>query len=36
MGAPRITTTIKIGTRTDREQTMEDKIESVNQKLAAE
>jgi uncharacterized protein (TIGR00106 family) len=33
MGAPRITTTIKLGTRTDREQTMEDKIESVKQKL---
>lgn len=29
MGAPRITTTIKCGTRTDREQTMEDKIASV-------
>jgi uncharacterized protein (TIGR00106 family) len=35
MGAPRITTTIKIGTRTDREQTMEEKINSVNKKLAA-
>ena len=34
MGAPRITTTIKAGTRTDRRQTMEDKIESVRQKLA--
>jgi uncharacterized protein (TIGR00106 family) len=33
MGAPRITTTIKLGTRTDREQTIEDKIESVEQKL---
>jgi uncharacterized protein (TIGR00106 family) len=30
MGAPRITTTIKVGTRTDREQTMQDKIDSVN------
>jgi uncharacterized protein (TIGR00106 family) len=29
MGAPRITTTIKLGTRTDREQTMDDKIQSV-------
>ena len=29
MGAPRITTTMKIGTRTDREQSMRDKIESV-------
>ncbi|MCK5883061.1 MAG: MTH1187 family thiamine-binding protein, partial [Bacteriovoracaceae bacterium] len=29
MGAPRITTTIKLGTRIDRDQTMEDKINSV-------
>lgn len=33
MGAPRITTTIKLGTRTDRDQTMEDKIQSVQEKL---
>lgn len=33
MGAPRISTTIKVGTRTDREQTMQDKIDSVNEKL---
>ncbi len=33
MGAPRITTTIKMGTRIDREQTMADKIESVQSKL---
>jgi uncharacterized protein (TIGR00106 family) len=33
MGAPRITTTIKLGTRTDREQTMEDKINSVREKM---
>lgn len=33
MGAPRITTTIKAGTRTDRAQTMEDKINSVKAKL---
>jgi uncharacterized protein (TIGR00106 family) len=33
MGAPRITTTIKVGTRVDREQTMADKIDSVNSKL---
>jgi len=33
MGAPRITTTIKVGTRTDRVQTMEDKIKSVEEKL---
>ncbi len=36
MGAPRITTTIKLGTRTDREQTMEDKVTSVQQKLAGD
>ncbi|MCP4297221.1 MAG: MTH1187 family thiamine-binding protein [Proteobacteria bacterium] len=29
MGAPRITTTIKMGTRVDRIQTMEEKISSV-------
>lgn len=33
MGAPRITTTIKLGTRTDRAQTMEDKVKSVQEKL---
>ncbi len=33
MGAPRITTTIKLGSRTDRKQTMADKIESVRDKL---
>ncbi len=33
MGAPRITTTIKAGTRIDREQTMADKIASVKSKL---
>ncbi len=30
MGAPRVTSTLKIGTRTDREQHMQDKIDSVN------
>lgn len=29
MGAPRITTSMRIGTRTDREQRMTDKVESV-------
>ena len=29
MGAPRISTTLKFGTRTDRTQTMDDKINSV-------
>jgi uncharacterized protein (TIGR00106 family) len=33
LGAPRVTTTIKVGTRTDRTQTMEDKIRSVCEKL---
>lgn len=31
-GAPRISTTVRIGTRTDRRQTMEEKIESVQRK----
>lgn len=34
MGAPRITTTIKLGTRIDRAQTMADKVRSVENKLA--
>lgn len=33
MGAPRIFTVIKIGSRTDKEQAMEDKIRSVENKL---
>ena len=33
MGAPRISSTIRLGMRTDREQTMEDKIRSVQEKL---
>jgi uncharacterized protein (TIGR00106 family) len=33
MGAPRITTTIKLGTRIDRSQTMSDKVESVKVKM---
>ncbi|QXE89659.1 MTH1187 family thiamine-binding protein [Geomonas subterranea] len=33
MGAPRITSTVKLGTRTDREQSMEDKIRSVKEKM---
>ena len=36
MGAPRIFTTLHAGTRTDREQTMQDKIESVEEKLRAD
>ncbi len=33
MGAPRITTTLKFGTRTDRTQTMEEKVTSVEKQL---
>lgn len=33
MGAPRISTTIKLGTRTDRKQTLEDKVKSVQDQL---
>ena len=33
MGAPRVSTSIRIGTRTDREQSMQDKIDSVTAKL---
>lgn len=34
MGAPRISTTLKIGTRTDKAQSMEDKVRSVNEERA--
>ncbi len=33
MGAPRITTTLKLGTRVDRTQTLADKVASVREKL---
>ena len=33
MGAPRVFTTMKIGTRTDRGQSLEDKVNSVEAKL---
>lgn len=33
MGAPRISTNLRLGTRTDRAQTMEDKVRSVTEKL---
>ena len=33
MGAPRVSTVIKVGTRTDRDQTMADKVTSVERKL---
>ena len=35
MGAPRVSTSIRIGTRTDRAQSMQDKIDSVTSKLDA-
>ena len=34
LGAPRISTSLRLGTRIDREQTMADKLESVNSRLA--
>lgn len=34
MGAPRIMTTLQVGTRSDRPQRMEDKIRSVQEKVA--
>lgn len=34
MGVPRITSSIKVGTRTDKEQSMLDKIASVEEKLS--
>jgi len=34
MGVPRISTTLKLGTRTDRHQTIEGKVKSVQEKLA--
>lgn len=33
MGVPRITTTLKLGTRTDREQSLQDKVTSVERLL---
>jgi len=36
MGAVRISTNLRVGTRTDRAQTMEDKVESVRSKLGEE
>jgi len=32
MGAPRVSTVLKLGTRTDRPQTMDDKVRSVREK----
>ncbi len=36
MGAPRISTTVKFGTRVDRDQTMADKVQSVEEQLSAQ
>jgi uncharacterized protein (TIGR00106 family) len=33
MGAPRVSTTMRLGTRTDRAQTLEDKVRSVKEKI---
>ena len=33
MGVPRISTSMRVGTRTDRAQSMEDKVRSVEEKL---
>ena len=36
MGAPRITTTLKLGTRIDRDETMQGKVQSVRALLMSE
>ncbi len=33
MGAPRVTTTLQVATRTDRDQSLDDKLRSVREKL---
>jgi len=33
MGAPRVSSTLRVGTRTDRAQTLDDKVRSVEDKL---
>lgn len=33
MGAPRVSAVVKMGTRTDRDQSMQDKVSSVEEKL---
>ncbi|MCD4748971.1 MAG: MTH1187 family thiamine-binding protein [Thermoanaerobaculales bacterium] len=35
MGAPRVATNMRMGTRTDRKQTMDDKLEAVRSKMAS-
>jgi len=34
MGVPRVATTVRLGTRTDRQQSMKDKVESVEKRLS--
>jgi len=36
MGAPRVSSTLRVGTRTDRSQSLEDKVRSVEEKLAGD
>lgn len=36
MGAPRVSSSMRLGTRTDREQSIQDKIQSVESKLSAD
>ncbi len=36
MGAPRVSTTLKLGTRVDRDQSIEDKVRSVKEKVEAD
>lgn len=36
MGAPRVSVNMRVGTRTDRAQTMADKVNSVNEKLSSD
>jgi uncharacterized protein (TIGR00106 family) len=36
MGAPRVSTNLRCGTRTDKPQTMDDKVRSVEEKLETE
>ena len=33
LGAPRVTTSLQVGTRTDRDQTLDDKVRSVRSRL---
>jgi len=36
MGAPRVTSSMRLGTRVDREQSMQDKLDSVDDKLGVD